>query len=114
MKVLVCGGRNFDDLPLLDQTLDQIHSDRGITKIICGDAPGADLMAFFWAGANEIPADRYVARWNNYGRAAGPKRNQKMLDEGKPDMVVAFKGGAGTADMVRRAIKAGVPVQQYP
>jgi ABC-type sugar transport system substrate-binding protein len=33
-----------------------------------------------------------------------------MLDEGKPDIVVAFPGGTGTADMVRRARKAGVVV----
>lgn len=45
------------------------------------------------------------------GKAAGPIRNQRMLDEGKPDLVVAFPGGRGTADMVRRAKAAGVPVR---
>jgi hypothetical protein len=35
-----------------------------------------------------------------------------MLLEGKPDLVVAFPGGKGTADMVRRARKANVPVKE--
>ena len=44
--------------------------------------------------------------------AAGPKRNQQMLDEAKPDMVVAFPGGKGTAHMRQIAKAAGVPVWQ--
>lgn len=43
-------------------------------------------------------------------RSAGPKRNQRMLDKGKPDLVLAFPGGDGTADMVRKAKSAGVPI----
>ena len=35
---------------------------------------------------------------------------QQMIDEGKPDLVVAFKGGTGTADMVRRAKKHNIKV----
>lgn len=42
----------------------------------------------------------------------GPLRNQRMLEEGKPDLVVAFPGGGGTKDMVRRAAKAGVPIHE--
>lgn len=45
-------------------------------------------------------------------RAAGPIRDQEMLDKGKPDLVVAFLGNRGTADMVRRAREAGVPVRR--
>jgi hypothetical protein len=41
-------------------------------------------------------------------------RNQAMLDYGKPDLVVAFPGGKGTADMVRRARVAGVKVLTAP
>jgi hypothetical protein len=51
-----------------------------------------------------------MADWNTHGRAAGPIRNQRMLDEVKPELVVAFPGGRGTADMVRRAREAGVNV----
>jgi hypothetical protein len=112
MRVLVCGGRSFDDLPLLDRTLDELHAERPITAVIHGAAAGADTMAHFWAGAAAVPIDVYVAQWKKHGRAAGPIRNQRMLDEGKPDLVVAFPGGGGTADMIRRAERAGVPVRQ--
>jgi hypothetical protein len=50
-----------------------------------------------------------MADWS-IGRKAGPIRNQRMLDEHAPDLVVAFPGGRGTADMVRRARKSGVEV----
>jgi YspA, cpYpsA-related SLOG family len=111
MRVLVCGGRSFDDLPLLDRTLDELHAGRPITTVIHGGAAGADTMAHFWAGAAGVPIDVYLARWKEHGKAAGPIRNQRMLDEGKPDLVVAFPGGRGTADMIRRAERAGVPVR---
>ena len=52
----------------------------------------------------------YPAPWKRFGPSAGGIRNQQMLDEGKPDLVVAFPGGKGTADMVRRAENAGVKV----
>jgi hypothetical protein len=44
----------------------------------------------------------FVAEWTKYGKAAGPFRNQKMLDVSEPDLVVAFAGGQGTGDMVHR------------
>jgi len=50
--------------------------------------------------------------WDKIGKKAGPLRNQRMLDEGKPDLVVAFSGSGGTKDMVRRAVKAGVSVHE--
>jgi hypothetical protein len=52
----------------------------------------------------------FPADWEKYGKAAGPIRNQQILVEGKPDLVVAFQGGRGTANMVSRAQQAGVPV----
>lgn len=113
MKVLVCGGRDFADYALGMRTLDAIHATTPITVIIHGDAPGADAMAKDWALSKGPSANictrSFPADWDKYGKAAGPIRNQQMLEE-RPTMVVAFPGGRGTADMVRRAHKAGVPV----
>src|SRR5216684_4086692 len=71
--------------------------------IDAGGATGADQFAMEWA-ATKPEIKRYVchADWETHGRAAGPIRNEKMLTW-KPDLVVAFPGGVGTADMVRRA-----------
>jgi hypothetical protein len=67
-------------------------------------------MAEWWAKGIGVPCDVYEADWISLGRKAGPIRNQRMLEEGKPDLVMAFPGGRGTADMVRRGKEAGVEV----
>ena len=72
----------------------------------------ADTLAAEWAQARAIPCRLFLADWTTHGRAAGPIRDQAMLDTGKPDLVVAFVGDRGTADMVRRAREAGVLVRQ--
>jgi hypothetical protein len=76
--------------------------------VIAGGASGADTLAEEWAKAQAIPCNVYHADWAKHVRAAGPMRNQQMLDEGRPTLVVAFPGGRGTADMVRRAREAGI------
>jgi hypothetical protein len=69
-----------------------------------------------WCSArwSEITVKVFEAAWDMHGKAAGAIRNQRMLDEGKPDEVWAFTDdlatSKGTADMVRRARKADVPV----
>lgn len=80
------------------------------TVIIHGAATGADSLANRWAVVNWVRSEEYPADWKKHGAAAGPIRNQRMIDEGKPDLVVAFPGGKGTADMVSRAKAAGVRV----
>lgn len=110
MKVLVCGGRDFRSPAQVHAALDRLHAETPITELIQGGAPGADAYAREWA-CRHPEIRRYVchAEWNKHGLAAGPLRNAKMLTWG-PDLVVAFPGGAGTADMVRRAERAGVRV----
>lgn len=110
MKVLVCGGRDYaDDLRVFD-VLDELWRDRAVEAIIHGGASGADSLARRWANYRDVPHVPYPAEWMRYGPAAGPLRNQRMLDQSKPDLVVAFPGGTGTADMVRRARSANVEV----
>lgn len=111
MKVLVCGGRDYSDADLVSETLLGIYILHGtIAKIIHGGALGADLLAGRWGHRHGVPVSVFRADWGRDGRAAGPIRNQRMLDEGKPNLVVVFPGGRGTADMVARARKARVPI----
>src|SRR5258705_2198455 len=110
MKVLVTGGRGFKDAELLRATLARLSSQVQFTELIHGGAQGADTLAQEWALEQKIPIKMFRADWESYGKAAGPIRNQQMLAEGKPDLVVAFQGGCGTANMVRRAQQAAVPV----
>ena len=110
MRVLVTGGRNYDDSRKVCAVLDKLRSEAGIAYIIEGGANGADALARRWAEMSGIPVRTFEADWENQGRFSGPARNQRMLDEGKPDLVIAFAGGRGTADMCRKARKAGVQV----
>lgn len=108
MKVLVCGGRYYDDEDLVNIVLDRIHGETPITAIVHGGAQGADYLGGLWARKHGIKEIVYRAQWGLHGRAAGPIRNQEMLDKEKPDMVLAFPGGKGTADMRQRAITAQI------
>lgn len=121
MKVLVCGGRDLTDHLFVFKTLDLLHQERKITHVIEGGqrtrdphtreiVGGADYWGMRWAKRYLIPFTTVRADWNKHGRAAGPIRNQLMIDEQHPDLVIAFPGGAGTADMVHKAILAKIKV----
>lgn len=110
MRVLVCGGRAFSDKRLVAKTLSPLHRQRAFSVLIHGGASGADEIAHLWAEFAGVPIERYPADWKQFGPAAGPIRNRQMLVDGKPDLVVAFPGGRGTANMVAQAREAGVEV----
>lgn len=104
MRLLVCGGRTFADQAQLDGVLAALRP----SLIIHGGAAGADRLAGLWAARAKVPVEVYFAKWSEYGPAAGHIRNTTMLTRGKPDMVVCFAGGKGTANMRRQALAAGV------
>ena len=108
MRILVCGGRDFNSRALLNKALQPYASKDNI--IIQGSARGADDLAKIWAVDNDIEFKNYPADWNKYGKRAGYIRNVQMLNEGKPDLVIAFPGGKGTQMMINLAESAGIPV----
>lgn len=129
MKVLVCGGRTYGELPRVNhpdyhrlyakavaerqrvrEVLDAVLAKHGMFTLIHGGAKGADRLAGLWGEALLEKVIPCPADWEREGRRAGLLRNQQMLDEHKPDAVIAFPGGRGTAHMVRIAKAAGVPV----
>ena len=103
---LVCGGRDYYDARRICWVLDAMKP----TRIIEGGQRGADTLAREWAIANYVPFDTFNAEWDKHSRNAGPIRNTRMLDEGKPQVIVAFPGRIGTGNMVKLARMAGVPV----
>lgn len=130
-RVLVCGGRDYALWEVVRFYLDEIHAKRVFTLIIHGDADGADTLAKRWARKHaNVPDLPFPAMWDDlsqpdaiirtrrdgtkYDARAGMRRNLKMLVEGKPDLVVAFPGGAGTANMVRLATAAKMQVVNIP
>lgn len=109
VKVIVCGGRDYRNRDHLFAWLDKFHERYCIEHLIQGGAKGADRLAREWAIARGIKWSEYRPDWGTYGRGAGPRRNQQMLNQ-NPNFVVAFPGGRGTDDMINRAKAAGVKV----
>ncbi len=116
MRVLVCGGRDYFDKQTVFYTLDELHAKEPISLLIHGACPvghgGADMLAEQWAKDREISYLGDPAKFQKQGRSAGPIRNQKMIDAWRPDLVVSFPGGSGTADMVKKALAAGITTQR--
>ncbi|CDM57661.1 DUF2493 domain-containing protein [Rhizobium sp. T136] len=119
MRVLICGGRDYNDYNKFGSVMEPIarkqwNSVKGAfdLTIISGGARGADTMAIEWADEFAANLMKFNADWQKHGRAAGPIRNQEMIDIGQPDLVIAFPGGKGTADMVKRAKQAGIDVME--
>lgn len=113
MRLLVCGDRRWKDMELIFTVLTEIEKERLIRTVITGGCSGADDIVAEIAVRNARTVEVYDADWNEHGLAAGPIRNQEMLDKGKPDMVVGFHDdiakSKGTKDMLKRSIAAGVP-----
>jgi YspA, cpYpsA-related SLOG family len=111
MRVLVCGGRVYKDRGNVFEVLDGLHCEHGALIIIEGGAVGADTLAGEWTCMRR--ACRLITEpteWVRYGGSLGPARNAKMIANHKPELVVAFPGGRGTADMVRQARGASIKV----
>lgn len=116
MKVLVCGSRGWHDPEPMDALIagcEVLAEGRGERlTVIHGDAPGADRLAGRLGKQWGAKIVKEPADWDTHGKAAGPIRNQKMLDDHKPEIIYAFRTTGksnGTDDMVQRAEKAGVP-----
>lgn len=111
MKILVCGTR--DRNVSYNEIDDELWEHYGhLELVIVGDCPtGADKAALDWARDVGVDVSINVAGWKAHGKAAGPIRNQAMIDMG-PDLVVAFWNGKsrGTLDTITRAATAGIRV----
>lgn len=116
MIVIACGGRDYADSRAVISALDALHAKKGIQTLLEGGADGADKLARAWAHSAGIDCITVHANWKKHGKAAGPRRNGRMLDLARVIAVamdtevgvVAFPGGAGTADMKNQALLAGV------
>lgn len=138
MRLLVTGGRDFGEVPRGiirgqwdgNRIREKIRRERGLfadtmSGVLLRSTPsiiihgacrtGADALAADWAKRHRIPELPFPADWRPkplelLDLSAGPRRNQQMIDDGKPDLVIAFPGGTGTADCVKRARSEGIEV----
>jgi hypothetical protein len=117
MRLLICGARDWDDYRLVKSEIeDFIANIDQVECIVEGGAKGADYCAKLAAIELDIPYEEFPADWNRLGKRAGPIRNQQMVDEGKPDYLLAFHDklveSRGTRSMLNAAKKAGIPCSE--
>ena len=111
-KVIVAGGREFNDYILLEEKLDKILSKRlPDVEIVSGTARGADALGESYAHKNKLPIKQFPADWNKYGKAAGPIRNKQMAEYA--DACIVFWDGKsrGTKSMINLATEQGIPIR---
>lgn len=112
MRILVCGGREYNDREAVERELRHLTAQQlGEVVVITGGYAGADSLAAHEAHRLGFHVAEVRALWETYDRAAGPRRNKAMLAL-QPTLVLAFPGGRGTADMIRQAEAAGIPVRK--
>ena len=116
-KVLVCGARDYDNRDKIFHTLDAYLARIGPDMLlISGGAPGADTIAREWAVDRRVDHLTLYARWDLFGKSAGPLRNQRMASK-KPRLVLAFHPdidkSKGTRDMIRVAEKLNIKVKRF-
>lgn len=110
-RILFCGDRNWTDIEKIKSVMMIIPKD---SIIVHGNAKGADRLSALVAMQHGLKVESYPAKWNEYGRAAGPIRNQEMLESGL-DFAYAFHSNIeeskGTKDMVNRLTKNKIPFE---
>ena len=105
LVVAVTGGRDYTDIEHVWSVLSEVNA----SMVLQGGQRGADWLAVRWGRSNgrQVVTYEYV----EVGRSGGPVRNKNMIRHGKPDMLIAFPGGRGTANCVHEAKSAGVPIR---
>lgn len=127
MILVVTGGRDFADRTRLHAALDALHAGEPLDHLVLGDASGADTLAYDWVRHRHsmsfpmgcgIRCTRHFANWRDFGKAAGPERNGRMIAQavslassGAKAIVLACPGGRGTADCVAKARAANLTVK---
>ena len=102
-RIIIAGGRDFNDYNLLKEKIDNIISDKRKTHqiyIVSGKARGADSLGEKYANENGLNIMEFPADWDKHGKSAGYKRNLEMAENA--DALIAFWDGEsrGTKHMI--------------
>lgn len=121
-RIIICGGRHFDDYEHLESVMNEVMSKiepwSDVIEIVSGHCEGADQLGELYASNYGLPCKVFPAQWEKYGRSAGPIRNSEMVkyaSEAVMPVVVDFRSPRtkGTNDTVRKATKLGFKVFVY-
>lgn len=111
MRLLLAGGRHLKDATLIRKALSLIHIGTPVCVLIHGGHVALGNIAEDWARDRDIHILRYPANWRLLGKRAERVRNDFMLSDSRPDMVLALPGGDDTRMLIAGALAMGVPVR---
>jgi len=113
MKVIIAGGRDFNDYDLLRKQCDHLLQNQVVVEIVSGTAKGADQLGERYAKEKEYKITRFPANWDEYGKSAGYIRNEEMAKYA--DALIAFWDGKskGTEHMINLAKQYNLKVKIY-
>lgn len=121
MKLIIAGGRDFNDIDYMYDKLDEMFDyNAKITQVVSGHCRGADKMGEMWGDERlayiirENRVKTFPAKWKEEGWKAGHNRNVLMGDYA--DELVAFWDGEsrGTKHMIDYMISIKKPVHIFP
>lgn len=112
MKIIVAGGRDFNNRVIMDKILSE-HIDPSFDIIISGCAKGADTLGAEWAATHGVALQTFPANWEMYGKSAGFIRNADM--GAYADAAIIFWDGEskGTKHMIQTMKKLGKPYSVF-
>lgn len=110
-RIAVTGGRNFMNFLIIRKAFKEIHLNKNDT-IVHGGCTGCDQLCAEVAKEFNANTEEHPANWSKYGRVAGPIRNEEML-KSNIDMLLAFQGGAGTNNCIKKAKELQIEVRKF-
>lgn len=112
MKLIVAGGRYFNDYTLLMYRLDYFLSEvKEPIEIVSGKAQGADTLGERYARENSYPVKEFYAQWNQYGKRAGYLRNKDMAEYATHCVCFWDGESKGTEHMIQLAKEYNLPIR---
>lgn len=111
MKVIIAGGRDFNNYELLKERCDYFLQNQTEIEIVSGNANGADKLGEQYAIERNYSLKIFKAEWDKYGKSAGMIRNTEMSNYG--DTLIAFWDGKskGTSHMINESRKKNLKVR---
>lgn len=115
VRVVVAGSRSIEDPWVVeDCIIDNYPNDAAPRswdecEIVHGGADGVDTQASKFARRYNLPEKVFLPKWEEFGPAAGPIRNEEMAEYG--DILIAIWDGQspGTRSMIEKALDEGIP-----
>jgi hypothetical protein len=106
MRTIIAGSREVYDSAITEKAIRDSGFD--VTTVLCGTCRGPDTHGEQWAKRNNVPVEYYPADWNTFGKSAGPRRNQQMVDKAEALIVVMVPWSRGARGCLAMAKAAGL------